>query len=40
MQKNGLLQSVLELIDRCETIEEVRELVARLLHEVTQDEAA
>lgn len=34
MQENILLQSVLELIDQCENIEEVRELVGRLLEEV------
>lgn len=34
MQENGLLQSVLELIEQCETMEEVRELVGRLLDEV------
>lgn len=34
MQENVLLQSVLELIEQCETIEEVRELVGRLLDEV------
>lgn len=34
MQEKVLLQSVLELIEQCESIEEVRELVGRLLNEV------
>lgn len=33
MQEKGLLRSVLELIECCENIEEVKELVARLLDE-------
>ena len=36
MQDQGLLRSVLELIDCCENMEEVRELVARLLEETDQ----
>lgn len=36
MQEKGLLRSVLELIECCENIEEVKELVARLLDETDQ----